>query len=58
MVEGTFKHPLRGLEGFLNLVFTLMNVPLESLTYTCISKRLTAVEVQYCLPNRRAVTTC
>ncbi|WP_263363512.1 hypothetical protein [Candidatus Enterovibrio escicola] len=32
MVEGIFKHPLRGLEGFLNLVFTLMNVPLKSST--------------------------
>ncbi|PCS23287.1 Mobile element protein [Candidatus Enterovibrio escicola] len=39
MVKGIFKHPLRGLKGFLNLVFILINIPLESLTYTCISKR-------------------
>ncbi|PCS23807.1 Mobile element protein [Candidatus Enterovibrio escicola] len=37
MVKGIFKRPLCGLEGFLNSVFMLMNVPLQSLTYTCIS---------------------
>ncbi|PCS21666.1 hypothetical protein BTN49_2678 [Candidatus Enterovibrio escicola] len=40
MVKGLFKLPLRGLEGFLNSVFMLMNVSLKSPTYTCISKRL------------------
>ncbi|PCS22485.1 Mobile element protein [Candidatus Enterovibrio escicola] len=37
MVKGIFKLPLYGLGGFLNSVFTLMNVPLKSSTYTCIS---------------------
>ncbi|PCS21902.1 hypothetical protein BTN49_2367 [Candidatus Enterovibrio escicola] len=37
MVKALFKLPLRGLEGFLHSVFTLMNVPLKSPTYTCIS---------------------
>ncbi len=55
MVKGIFKLPLRGLESFLNLVFTLMNVPLKSPTYTCISKRLKPVKVKYHLPNRGAV---
>ncbi|PCS22632.1 hypothetical protein BTN49_1858 [Candidatus Enterovibrio escicola] len=40
MVKGIFKLLLRGLEGFLNLVFTLMNVMPKSPTYICISKRL------------------
>nr|WP_223823728.1 transposase [Candidatus Enterovibrio escacola] len=37
MVKGIFKLLLRGLEIFLNSVFTLMNIPLKSPTYTCIS---------------------
>ncbi len=36
MVKGIFKLSLHGLEGFLNLVFTLMTVSLKSPTYTCI----------------------
>ncbi|PCS21511.1 hypothetical protein BTN49_3051 [Candidatus Enterovibrio escicola] len=47
MVKGIFKLPLRGLEGFLNSVFTLMNVPLKSPTYSWISKRLKTVKVKY-----------
>ncbi|PCS22337.1 Mobile element protein [Candidatus Enterovibrio escicola] len=30
MVKGTFKIPPRGLKGFLNSGFTLLNVPLKS----------------------------
>ncbi|PCS21361.1 hypothetical protein BTN49_2900 [Candidatus Enterovibrio escicola] len=37
MVKGIFKLPLRELEGFLNSVLTLMNVPLKSPTYTYIN---------------------
>ncbi len=54
MVKGIFKLPLRGLEGFLNSVLTLMNVPPKSPTYTCISKRSKTVEVKYRFPRRGA----
>ncbi len=37
MVKGIFNLPLRGLEGFLNSIFTLIDIPLKSPTYTCIS---------------------
>ncbi|PCS22379.1 Mobile element protein [Candidatus Enterovibrio escicola] len=37
MVKGIFKLLLCALESFLNAVFTLMNIPLKSPTYTCIS---------------------
>ncbi|PCS23236.1 Mobile element protein [Candidatus Enterovibrio escicola] len=37
MVRGIFKLPLHGLEDFLNSFFPLMNVPLKSPTYTCMS---------------------
>ncbi|PCS22421.1 Mobile element protein [Candidatus Enterovibrio escicola] len=40
MVKGIFKLPLRGLEGFLNSIFMLINVPLKSPTYTCISNAI------------------
>ncbi len=55
MMKGIFKLQLRGLYGFLNSVFTLMNVPLKYLTYTCISKRSKTIKVKYCLPSRGAV---
>ncbi|WP_150138513.1 transposase [Candidatus Enterovibrio escicola] len=50
-----FKIPLRGLEGFLNLVFTLMNILLKSPTSTCISRLSKTVKVKYRLPRRGAV---
>ncbi|AVV83763.1 transposase [Shewanella putrefaciens] len=39
MIKGIFSLSLRALEGFLNSLFTLMNVPLTSPDYTSISKR-------------------
>ncbi|PCS21642.1 hypothetical protein BTN49_2803 [Candidatus Enterovibrio escicola] len=39
MVKGIFKLYFSRLKGFLNSVFTLMNVPLKSPTYTCINLR-------------------
>ncbi len=56
MVKAIFKLPLRELEGFLNSFFTLMNIPLRSLTYTCISQWSKTVEVKYHFPSRGVVT--
>lgn len=56
MVKGIFNLSLRALEGFLNSLFTLMNVPLKSLDYTSISKRAKAVNVQYRNPSRGPIT--
>ncbi len=47
MIKGIFSLSLRALEGFLNSLFTLMNVPLTSPDYTSISKRAKTVNVQY-----------
>ncbi|PCS23638.1 hypothetical protein BTN49_0607 [Candidatus Enterovibrio escicola] len=55
MVKAIFKFPFRGLKIFLNSVFILMNVPMISPTYTCISKRLKTIKVKYRLPSRGAV---
>ncbi|PCS23750.1 Mobile element protein [Candidatus Enterovibrio escicola] len=38
MMKGIFKLQICALDGVLNEVLPLMNVPLRSPTYTCISK--------------------
>ncbi|OOE43451.1 IS5 family transposase [Salinivibrio kushneri] len=55
MVKGIFKLPLRALQGFLDSIFSLMDVPLKSPSYSCISKRAKTVEVNYRLPSRGPV---
>ena len=56
MVKGIFNLSLRALEGFLNSLFTLMNVPLISPDYTSISKRAKTVNVKYRNPSRGPIT--
>jgi hypothetical protein len=56
MVKGIFSLSLRALEGFLNSLFTLMNVPLTSPDYTSISKRAKTVNVKYRNPSRGPIT--
>ena len=45
MLKGVFKLPLRALEGFINSLFKLMQVPLTSPDYSSISRRANTVEV-------------
>lgn len=45
MVKRVFSMPLRVLQGFLDSVFKLANIPLVCQHYTCISRRAKAVEV-------------
>ncbi|PCS22867.1 transposase [Candidatus Enterovibrio escicola] len=52
MMKGIFKLLLHGLKGFLNSVFTLMNVPPKSPIYICISKRSKTVKIKYRLTSR------
>lgn len=47
VVKGVFNLSLRALEGFTNSVFQLMDVPLTSPSYSCISKRAKTVEIEY-----------
>ncbi|GJA33922.1 hypothetical protein KAM329D_40970 [Aeromonas caviae] len=51
MLKAVFKLPLRALEGFINSLFELMNVPVQSPDYSCISKRAKTVEIKYRLPR-------
>lgn len=47
MIKGICSLPLRALQGFIDSIFTLMNVPLRSPNYTSISKRSKTVQVKY-----------
>jgi hypothetical protein len=47
MLKSEFKLLLRALEGFINSLFTLMDVLLLSPDYSCISKRAKQVNIQY-----------
>lgn len=55
MLKSVFKLPLRALEGFINSLFTLMDIPLQSPDYSCISKRAKQVNIQYRLPSQGPV---
>ncbi|MFT5708783.1 MAG: hypothetical protein ACI9ES_003087 [Oceanospirillaceae bacterium] len=47
MMKGVFYLPLRSLQGFINSIFSLINVPLRSPNYSSISKRAKTVEIKY-----------
>lgn len=55
MVKGIFNLPLRALQGFLDSIFHLMDVPLKSPTYSRISKRVKTADIKYRRPNRGPV---
>jgi hypothetical protein len=46
-VKRIFSLPLRALQGFIDSVFKLANVPLVCPHYTCISRRAKEVEVSF-----------
>ena len=56
MLKGLFNLPLRATQGLLDSLFELMNVPLCSPGYACISNRARSVKVPYRLPPRSKVT--
>lgn len=47
--------PLRALQGFIDSIFELLEVPLTSPDYTCISKRSKTVQVKYRNKSRGAI---
>ena len=52
MLKNVSKLQLRALEGFINSLFRLLNVPLKSPDYSCISERAKTVLVRYQLPSQ------
>ena len=55
MVKRLFSMPLRALQGFLDSVFKLANIPLVCPHYTCISRRSKDVEVSFKTKTRVAI---
>ncbi|CAK2766625.1 transposase [Vibrio crassostreae] len=47
MIKEIFSLPLRALQGFIDSIFELLEVPLTSPDYTCISKRSKTVQIKY-----------
>ena len=56
MLKVYFGLPFRALEGFINSIFQLMDVPLTSPGYSSLCKRAQTVDINYRLPSRGAVT--
>ena len=56
ILKGIFKLPLRAVQGLLDSLFELMNVPLCAPDFSCISKRACTVKVPYRQPPKGKVT--
>ena len=52
VIKRLFRLPLRAAQGFIDSIFSLMNVPLRCLDYTCVSKRAKSVNVSVKTPTR------
>lgn len=55
MVKCVFSMPLRALQGFLDSVFKLANIPLVCPRYTCISRRAKEVEISFKTKTRGVI---
>ncbi|HHK8425091.1 TPA: IS5 family transposase [Vibrio parahaemolyticus] len=55
MVKRVFSMPLRALQGFIDSVFSLANVPIVCPHYSCISRRAKQVEVSFKPKTRGAI---
>lgn len=52
MVKKIFNLPLRGLQGFLDSIFSMMKLDLRSPNYSCISKRARELDVSIRFPEK------
>lgn len=55
MVKRVFSMPLRALQGFIDSVFSLANVPIVCPHYSCISRRAKQVEVSFKAKTRGVI---
>jgi len=55
MVKRIFSMPLRALQGFINSVFKLGDIPLMCPHYTCISKRAKTVNIAFKTKTRGTI---
>ncbi|MGC8427790.1 transposase, partial [Mixta calida] len=47
-----FRLTLRAAQGFIDSIFSLMNVPLRCPDYSCVSRRAKSVNVSFKTPTR------
>lgn len=52
MVERIFRLTLRATQGFIDSIFTLMNIPLRCPSYSCVSRRAKSVTIPFKNPTR------
>ncbi len=52
VIKRVFRLTLRAAQGFIDSIFTLMNVPLRCPDYTSVSKRAKSVNVSFKTPTR------
>ncbi|ATF08565.1 Mobile element protein [Candidatus Enterovibrio altilux] len=55
MVKCIFAMPWRDLQGFINFVFKLVQLPLPCSHYSCISKRVKTVNVTFKTKNKESI---
>ncbi len=52
VIKRVFRLTLRAAQGFIDSIFTLMNVPLRCPDYSCVSRRAKSVNVSFKTPTR------
>ena len=56
MMKRVFNLPLRSLQGFLDSIFNMMNLPLRCPDYSIISKRVKSVNISIKTPTRGEIS--
>ncbi|HBE4551207.1 TPA: transposase, partial [Escherichia coli] len=52
VIKRVFRLTLRAAQGFIDSIFSLMNVPLRCPDYSCVSRRAKSVNVSFKTPPR------
>ncbi|POD90721.1 IS5 family transposase [Pectobacterium odoriferum] len=56
MLKRVFRLTLRATQGFIDSIFTLMNIPLRCPDYSCVSRRAKSVTIPFKNPTRGEIT--
>nr|QLG01292.1 Mobile element protein [Klebsiella pneumoniae] len=52
VIKRVFRLTLRAAQGFIDSIFSLMNVPLRCPDYSCVSRRAKSVNISFKTPTR------
>lgn len=56
VIKRVFRLTLRAAQGFIDSIFSLMNVPLRCPDYSCVSRRAKSVNVSFKTPTRGEIS--